>query len=323
MEQDEFARRVLAALPRVVRRQLDQAAAGRIAQLLQGMHVDARALPDDTQLAYIERAGRSRGPLPQSALEMFIEPGESYRLQGSQAWEIWLQPPEHEETAAPAPAMDEAEVAPVDEPPAEAPADRIEDEAHAPAAGTRPPVAPPPLPTEPSPPEAPAATPDDPLTPDDALTADDALINPPEDDPAAAKEPAAPPGTVRASAAVAGARGGGRVGLSALDGRHARRRYAAAGTGRPRVAAGDRHHQRTRADNLGRGSPGCQHLHDGGGRQLDAGTGGFHPGLRRHGGAARGGLDHHRASRRIQYGRRHGIQYGAGRGRQRATGPRG
>jgi hypothetical protein len=172
MEQDEFARRVLAALPRIVRQQLDLATAERIAQLLQGMHVDARALPDDAQLAYIERDGRSRGPLPQSALDMFIAPGERYRLQGSHAWETWPEPPEHEATVAPPQAFDEAVVAPVDEPPVEVPADRVEDEEEAPSVEDTAPVSPPPLPTEPSPPEAAPAL-------DDEATADDALINPP------------------------------------------------------------------------------------------------------------------------------------------------
>jgi hypothetical protein len=176
MEQDEFARRVLAALPRVVRQQLDLATAERIAQLLQGMHVDARALPDDARLAYIERDGRSRGPLPQSALDMFIEPGELYRLQGSQAWETWLEPSEHEATAAPAQAFDEAVAAPVDELPVEAPADRVEGEAEAPPAEDTSPALPPSLPAEPSSPETPAPT------LDDEAMADDALVNPPQEE---------------------------------------------------------------------------------------------------------------------------------------------
>lgn len=176
MEQDEFARRVLAALPRVVRQRLDLATAERIAQLLQGMHVDARALPDDARLAYIERDGRSRGPLPQSALDMFIEPGEPYRLQGSHAWETWPEPPEHETTIAPAQAFDEAVVAPVDELPVEAPADQVEGEAEAPPTEDNPPASMPPLPTEPSPPEASAPT------LDDEVMADDALINPAQEE---------------------------------------------------------------------------------------------------------------------------------------------
>lgn len=96
MEHDEFFRRVVAALPRIVRQQLDRSSAERIAQLLQGLHVDARALPSDEQLVYIERDGSSRGPLPRSALDAFIAPGESYRLHGSLAWQIWPEPLEHE-----------------------------------------------------------------------------------------------------------------------------------------------------------------------------------------------------------------------------------
>ncbi len=92
LDQPEFERRVVAALPRIVRTKLDQATAERIAQLLQAMHVDARVLPDDPQLAYIDRAGAICGPLPQSSLGDFIQPGESYRLRGDTAWQVWLEP---------------------------------------------------------------------------------------------------------------------------------------------------------------------------------------------------------------------------------------
>jgi hypothetical protein len=99
LDQDDFARRVVAALPRVVRRELDQTTAERVAQLLQAMHVDARALPDDRQLAYIDRAGTTRGPLPQSSLDEFIQPGESYRLRGDTTWSPWPVPVDHAATA--------------------------------------------------------------------------------------------------------------------------------------------------------------------------------------------------------------------------------
>ena len=92
LDQYDFARRVVAALPRIVRRELDQATADRVVQLLQAMHVDARALPDDRQLAYIDRAGTTRGPLPQSSLGEFILPGESYRLHDGTAWLPWPAP---------------------------------------------------------------------------------------------------------------------------------------------------------------------------------------------------------------------------------------
>lgn len=96
----EFERRVVAALPRIVRQHLDRDTADRIAQLMHALHVDARVLPDDTQLAYIARAGTSCGPLPQSSLGDFILPGESYRLHGSTEWQDWSTPGEAE-TAAP------------------------------------------------------------------------------------------------------------------------------------------------------------------------------------------------------------------------------
>lgn len=85
----DFAQRVIAALPRVVRRDMDRATAERVVQLLQAMHVDARALPDDPQLAYVDRAGSTRGPLPQASLGEFIQPGEWYRLHGDTAWLPW------------------------------------------------------------------------------------------------------------------------------------------------------------------------------------------------------------------------------------------
>jgi S-DNA-T family DNA segregation ATPase FtsK/SpoIIIE len=96
LDHAEFERRVVAALPRIVRRELDQATAERIARVLQAMHVDARVLPDDPQLAYIERAGASCGPLPQSSLDDFIQPGESFRLRGSTTWQPWPGPVDHE-----------------------------------------------------------------------------------------------------------------------------------------------------------------------------------------------------------------------------------
>lgn len=100
MDPAEFERRVVAALPRIVRQDLDQATADRIAQLLQGMQVDARALPDDPQLVYIDRAGSSCGPLPLSALADFIEPGETYRLHGGLEWLLWPTPLDYEPSVA-------------------------------------------------------------------------------------------------------------------------------------------------------------------------------------------------------------------------------
>ena len=103
LDRADFARRVVAALPRIVRRDLERTTAERIAQLLQAMHVDARALPDDPQLASIERAGSIRGPLPQSSLGDFIQPGESYRLHGSTAWLSWPAPVEQQAMATATP----------------------------------------------------------------------------------------------------------------------------------------------------------------------------------------------------------------------------
>ncbi|WP_395120192.1 hypothetical protein ACFCQI_04500 [Rhodanobacter sp. FW102-FHT14D06] len=186
MEPDEFSRRVVAAMPRIVRQQLDRSSAERIAQLLQGLHVDARALPGDEQLAYIDRDGSSRGPLPQSAVDAFIAPGESYRLHGSPVWQIWPGPLDCESASPPAQAFDEVMAAPVEEAFAVAPAEPLDDEPPAPAVATPSPGLPPPLPTASSP-AAVAPTADDELAPDDAL------INPPSDEPVGEADVAAPP----------------------------------------------------------------------------------------------------------------------------------
>jgi hypothetical protein len=100
LDHAEFERRVVAALPRVVRRELDLATAERIAQVLQALQVDARVLPDDPQLVYIERAGASCGPLPQSSLVDFIEPGESFRHRGTTTWKSWPEPVDQAPAAA-------------------------------------------------------------------------------------------------------------------------------------------------------------------------------------------------------------------------------
>ncbi|MGN6705801.1 MAG: hypothetical protein ACTHJO_07065 [Rhodanobacter sp.] len=186
MEHDEFFRRVVAALPRIVRQQLDRSSAERIAQLLQGLHVDARALPSDEQLVYIERDGSSRGPLPRSALDAFIAPGESYRLHGSLAWQIWPEPLEHESSPPPTQAFDEVMAAPVEEAFAAAPAEPPDDEPSA-VAATSSPSLPPPLPTASTSPANDAAMPEDQPTPDHAP------IDPPSDGPLGEADVAAPP----------------------------------------------------------------------------------------------------------------------------------
>ena len=106
----DFARRVVAALPRIVRRGLDRATAERVVLLLQAMHVDARALPDDSQLAYVDRAGSTRGPLPRSSLGEFLHPDEWYRLHGDTAWLPWPGPVEQEAPAASTPTIESDEV---------------------------------------------------------------------------------------------------------------------------------------------------------------------------------------------------------------------
>ncbi len=166
LDHAEFERRVVAALPRIVRRGLDQAAAERIAQVLQAMQVDARVLPDDPQLVYINQAGATRGPLPQSSLGDFIQLGESYRLRGKQAWLPWPTPVDQEVAATATPtvvALDHSDdpassPAPGDElidamPTLDATDDASDAAADELATGSDdelPPVMPPPLPTPPT-----------------------------------------------------------------------------------------------------------------------------------------------------------------------------
>lgn len=86
LNEADFAQHVVAALPLIVRQHLDQAAADRLVQQLQAMKIAALVVPDDDQLVYLMRAGTTRGPLPLSALDLFVQPGESYRLRDSQQW---------------------------------------------------------------------------------------------------------------------------------------------------------------------------------------------------------------------------------------------
>ncbi len=91
LDEATFRQRVLAALPLLVRQNLDEAAAERLTQQLRASGVDACVQSDDAQLAFLERAGTMRGPLPLSALGMFIRPDERYRLRGDQEWQTWTE----------------------------------------------------------------------------------------------------------------------------------------------------------------------------------------------------------------------------------------
>lgn len=133
LDQVEFAQRVIAAMPLIVRRELDRASAERIVELMQAMHVEARALPDDEQLVYIRHEQATSGPLPQSALADFIAPGDSWQLRGSTPWLPWPAAVVDEPTPAPIPVNgadvhDSADsIVPVDEV-IETPADEFIDE---------------------------------------------------------------------------------------------------------------------------------------------------------------------------------------------------
>jgi S-DNA-T family DNA segregation ATPase FtsK/SpoIIIE len=108
LNQAEFAQRVIASLPLIVRQDLDQASAERIVELLRAMQADARALPDDGQLVYIRHAQAVCGPLPQSALGDFIEAGDAYQVRGSSAWLAWPAPADEESMATDADDLQDA-----------------------------------------------------------------------------------------------------------------------------------------------------------------------------------------------------------------------
>jgi len=120
LDQAEFARRVVAAMPLIVRRGLDHAAAERIAQRLQAMQMYARVVPDDSQLAYVRREQGTAGPVPYSALHDFIVAGDSWRLRGSNDWQPWPAVVDNEPAPAALPDLEQVEhreaAQPVDEP---------------------------------------------------------------------------------------------------------------------------------------------------------------------------------------------------------------
>jgi uncharacterized protein YecT (DUF1311 family) len=89
LDEASFAQRVLAAMPLIVRQNLDEPAAEKLAERLHASGISARVEPEDTQLAYFEREGTTRGPVPSSALRKFIRSQERYRLSGEKDWKVW------------------------------------------------------------------------------------------------------------------------------------------------------------------------------------------------------------------------------------------
>jgi hypothetical protein len=89
LDEASFAEQVLAAMPLIIRQNLDEPDAEQLADELHLYGVGARVEPDDAELAYFEREGSIRGPLPLSALRKFIRSQERYRLRDEKDWKIW------------------------------------------------------------------------------------------------------------------------------------------------------------------------------------------------------------------------------------------
>jgi len=89
LDEANFAQQVLAAMPLIIRQNLDELAAEQLAEKLHAYGVGARVEPDDAELAYFEREGSIRGPVPLSALRKFIRSQELYRLRSEQDWKVW------------------------------------------------------------------------------------------------------------------------------------------------------------------------------------------------------------------------------------------
>lgn len=104
LDQATFQAKVLSAMPVLVRRQLDEALAGQVADRLAAIGAIAEVVPDGDPFVYIEREGALLGPVPHAALERFIADGERYRLRNTREWQVWqgvvTSPPSEEVEAA-------------------------------------------------------------------------------------------------------------------------------------------------------------------------------------------------------------------------------
>lgn len=89
MEGTDFRKRVFERAPLLIRRGLELAAAQAQAAQLDGMGVEARPEPDDAPLIWLLRGGQVRGPLPESALARYAEPGDQWCHDGGQQWFPW------------------------------------------------------------------------------------------------------------------------------------------------------------------------------------------------------------------------------------------
>lgn len=102
MEGTDFRKRVFERAPLLIRRGLELAAAQAQAVQLEGMGVEARPEPDDAPLVWLLRAGQVRGPLPETALARYAEPGDQWCHDGGQQWFAWS--PAGDELPPPLPA---------------------------------------------------------------------------------------------------------------------------------------------------------------------------------------------------------------------------
>ncbi|WP_430391440.1 hypothetical protein [Dyella sp. 20L07] len=115
MELNGFRERVFERAPLIIRRGLDAATADAQVTQLRSMGVEADALPDSDQLAWLRRDGQIRGPLPADALARYGEPGDQWCHDGGQTWFAW-QPASGEGAPPPLPEAGEP-VVPAEPPP--------------------------------------------------------------------------------------------------------------------------------------------------------------------------------------------------------------
>lgn len=92
MEGADFRKRVFERAPLLIRRGLDLDAAQAQTAQLEAMGVEAHAVPDDAPLVWLLRGGQIRGPLPESALGRYAQPGDQWCHDGGQQWFPWSPP---------------------------------------------------------------------------------------------------------------------------------------------------------------------------------------------------------------------------------------
>ena len=104
MEGTDFRKRVFERAPLLIRRSLDHDAAQAQAAQLEAMGVEAHAVPDDAPLVWLLREGQVRGPLPESSLPAYAQPGDQWCHDGGQQWFPWSAPDPRDPLPPPLPA---------------------------------------------------------------------------------------------------------------------------------------------------------------------------------------------------------------------------